>query len=50
MIELSPEDIREFQHIIREEYGMELSDEEAREQGTRLVQFAALICKSKSKK
>lgn len=43
-MQLSPEAIQEFKQIYREEYGEEISDDEAREVGTRLVRVFKVIC------
>lgn len=43
-MQLSPQAIQEFKQIYREEYGKEISDDEAREAGTRLVRVFKVIC------
>lgn len=40
---LSKQTVEEFQKIMKQEYGQDLSLAEANEQGTRLVQFFELL-------
>lgn len=46
---LSKEAIEEYKKIYKEVKGKEISDEEAREQGTRLVNFFELLFKIDSR-
>ena len=40
---ISDKTIQEFKQIMKEEYGVELSDEESREQGETLVKYFDLL-------
>lgn len=44
-MKLSEEAVKEFQAIVREEYGTELNDGEARIIATRLMLLGELICR-----
>lgn len=40
---LSPESVRKYQTIYRKVYGQEVSEEEAKKQGERLVRFMKIV-------
>lgn len=42
---LSDKAIQEYKNIFKKEYGQDLTDEEAREQGERLLKFFELLIK-----
>lgn len=42
-IELTQKDIDEYKHLFLQEYGEELTDEEARESATKFLQFMSHI-------
>lgn len=42
-MQLSPQAIQEFKEIYREEYGQEISDDQARDMGTRLVRVLKVM-------
>ena len=46
MRRLSPEAIREYKEINKAEFGVELSDAEAEEQGVRLLRLFSLLLRS----
>ena len=46
MRRLSPEAIREYKEIYKAEFGVELSDAEAEEQGVRLLRLFSLLLRS----
>jgi|GEM_PF-7120126 len=43
---LEPQDIQEFQSLMKEHYGVTLSDEDAQEQGERLVSLVELVLRN----
>lgn len=45
-MQLSPQAIQEFKQIYRAEYGVEISDDEAREMGTRVVRVFMVLLKN----
>lgn len=47
---LSDEDIAEFQRLYKERYGIDISKEDAREQGMRLVQLTKMVCEHIARK
>lgn len=44
-MQLSPQAIQDFRRIYRAEYGVDISDDEAREMGTRIVRLFMVILK-----
>ncbi len=46
---LNEQEVKEFKQLMKETYGIEISDEEALEQGSRLVIMFELICKLNTK-
>ncbi len=44
---LTEEEMQEFKRLVLKKYGIELTDEEAMDQGSRLVQLFELLLKNK---
>ena len=45
MINLTDNDIMQFQALYRENFGIEISKEDARQQGMKLLRLILLVCK-----
>lgn len=50
MTELTKQQIKEFQDIWREEYGEDISEEEAYKRGSRLVELMRLVVMGKARR
>lgn len=48
-MDLTEEEIQEFKQIVKKVYGIDLTDDEARDQGSRLILLFELLIKNKQK-
>lgn len=47
--DLTPEEVQEFKRLAQEAYGLNLTDEEAKDQGSRLIMLFEMMLKAKRK-
>lgn len=47
--DLTPEEVQEFKRLAQEVYGLNLTDEEAKNQGSRLIRLFEMMLKNKRK-
>ncbi|MCL5410001.1 MAG: hypothetical protein M1607_04040 [Patescibacteria group bacterium] len=48
-VDLTEEEIQEFKQIVKKVYGIDLTDDEARDQGSRIILLFELLIKNKQK-